>query len=301
MLHLASTLLAIASVAAAQMLVTRQVSDTPQLHTAMDDLTVNMIEMAAGVYRLADEPGLGCSAPDPPFSGVSTPYFLCIQRNLTIRAAAGASVVLSGGKKKGVVYVLRGITASLQGLEITNGSSAGPSGGGVGPPSGGVGGAGIRIEVGGVLTLVSCEVHHHNATPVRFIARSQEPLRPALLRAPTAGRIARPRRRGPMAARSRITAPSPSSTARSTTTQLGCSSQRRTAPRPPPPTGRVTRPAGRRWPLQFWRHRRHRQQRIPPQRGPGLWRRPRQLCRLHDDCQQFDPRQRCRGGRRYPQ
>ena len=74
-------------------LVTRQVSDVSGLAAAVGDGTVGVIEMAAGVYRLADEPGLGCTAPD---SG--DPYMLCIGRDLAIRAAVEATrVVLDGG------------------------------------------------------------------------------------------------------------------------------------------------------------------------------------------------------------
>jgi hypothetical protein len=101
--------------------VTRNVSDTAGLHAAMDYVYVNEIVAASGTYRLADEPGMGCTAPNP-YRG---DYFLCIDRDLTIRAAAGATVVLDGGQKKGVVYVKPGVTAALQGLQITNGATAG--------------------------------------------------------------------------------------------------------------------------------------------------------------------------------
>ena len=117
LVHLLATL----AVASAATLITRQVSDTSGLKAAMDDSTVNDIELAAGVYRLADEPGLGCSAP------AGTPYALCIQRGvyashaaLVLRAAAGAKVVLDGGGSKGVIFVENSGTV-LQGLEITNG------------------------------------------------------------------------------------------------------------------------------------------------------------------------------------
>ncbi len=112
------SLLLLASVAA--LLVTRQVYTTADLGAAMGDSSVNDIEMAAGVYHLADEPGLGCTAPD-----TGDPYMLCIGRDLTIRAAVEATrVVLDGGQKGGVVFA--GLPSpvyavTLQGLEITNG------------------------------------------------------------------------------------------------------------------------------------------------------------------------------------
>jgi hypothetical protein len=101
-------LLLFASLAAGEMW---EVRDASELHVAMDTGRVNIIEMAGGVYRLADEPGLGDES-----------IFLRIGRNLTIRAAAGAKPVLDGGKQKGVLAVGPGVKAWLQGLEITNGA-----------------------------------------------------------------------------------------------------------------------------------------------------------------------------------
>ena len=139
--------LAIASVAG--LLVTRQVSDTAGLSTAMGDGTVGVIEMAAGVYRLADEPGLGCNAPD---SG--DPYMLCIGRDLTIRAAVEATrVVLDGGQKGGVVFAgtpFRVYAVTLQGLEITNGIVYGT------PRTVGMGGG---IKNWATLSIDSCSVY----------------------------------------------------------------------------------------------------------------------------------------------
>ena len=133
------------------------VSNTSELADAMA-LTryyVSEIVMAAGVYLLADEPRLNCS-PDP------LNYFLCIGRSLTIRAAAGAKVVLDGGGKKGVVYIRHGdgvwpagrITGTLQGLEIINGNTS--DGGGF--VTGGIG-------VGGSLVLTGCSVHDNVVRP----------------------------------------------------------------------------------------------------------------------------------------
>jgi predicted outer membrane repeat protein len=106
---------------AANPLVSRQVSSTADLKAAMGDGSVSDIVMSGGVYHLADEAGLGCSL-------FQTPFFLCITRNLRIRAAAGATVVLEGGKKGGVACIggagppFVSVIASLEGLEITNGS-----------------------------------------------------------------------------------------------------------------------------------------------------------------------------------
>ena len=169
MQHVVTTL-AVASVAAAHLLVTRQVSDTAGLKAAMADNTVGDIEMAAGVYRLADEPGLGCSAP------AGTPYAMCIQRGvyashaaLVLRAAAGAKVVLDGGGSMGVVFVENSGTV-LQGLEITNGGvHTGFQGGG--------------IYMRGILTLDGCSVYGNIAT-VMLPSRSSCPA-PATL-APSA-------------------------------------------------------------------------------------------------------------------
>ena len=123
MQHLVTTL-AVASAAGA--LVTRQVSTTAGLKAAMDvaNYTVGDIEMAAGVYRLADEPaGFGCAVPG---GQVANCHICIIRKNLIIRAAAGATVVLDGGNQKGMVYITDsyttpGTTVLLQGLEITNG------------------------------------------------------------------------------------------------------------------------------------------------------------------------------------
>ena len=148
-----------ASVATAELLVTRDVSTTAQLHAALADVTVNDIVAANGTYLLGDEPkvpALGC-APDP----VSFPvwFSLCINRNLTIRVAAGATVVLDGGGKKGVVLVFGGVTVYLQGLQITNGNTTERqehAGTDLGYPGGGI----LNC---GTLTLTDCDVHHNNA------------------------------------------------------------------------------------------------------------------------------------------
>ena len=132
---LATTLL-IAPIAAGQLLVTRQVSDTAGLLAAMENVTISDIVAANGTYRLWTEPGLG-----------NANYSLVIKRVLTIRAAAGAKVVLDGGKVKGVVYVGQGVAVWLQGLEITNGNAGeGQDGGG--------------ISNHGLLTIEKCSVHH---------------------------------------------------------------------------------------------------------------------------------------------
>lgn len=81
----------------ANLAASRLVANTAELKAAMDDATVSDIIMAGGVYHLADEPGLGCSL-------MGSPFYLCITRDLTIRAAAGAEVVLDG-KMGGVVAV----------------------------------------------------------------------------------------------------------------------------------------------------------------------------------------------------
>ena len=109
-----------------RLLVTRSVSSVAELHAAMDDATVNDIVAANGTYCLANEPGLGCQ-------DTYDSFFLCIDRDLTIRAAAGATVVLDGGNRGSVMWVkgpphFKATTASLQGLEISNGGT------GVRPP-----------------------------------------------------------------------------------------------------------------------------------------------------------------------
>ena len=124
--------------------VTRNVSDTAGLHAAMDDVSVNEIVAANGTYRLADEPGLGCMAPAPYYGD----YFLCIGRDLTIRAAAGETAVLDGGGKRRVLYIYPGVTATLHGLRITNGSTT----------WGGYYGGGLWNQ--GTLSLNNCSVDH---------------------------------------------------------------------------------------------------------------------------------------------
>jgi len=159
MQRLASALLLFASVAAGQRsaqqtppvhgvgrpLVTRSVSSVSQLHAAMDDSTVNDIVAANGTYFLANEAGLGCQ-------DTYNSYFVCIDRDLTIRAAAGATVVLDGGNKGSVVWVkgpphFKDVTASLQGLQIANGGT-------------GISGGGISND--GTLTIANCEIHHNS-------------------------------------------------------------------------------------------------------------------------------------------
>jgi hypothetical protein len=142
MQSLATTLLAFAPVAAG-LLVTRPVSDTAGLLAAMDNLTVTDIVAANGTYQLWTEPGLG-----------DQNHSLVIKRDLTIRAAAGATVVLDGGKMKGVVYVGQGVAVWLQGLEITNGNAGDGHDGG-----------GIFNE--GLLTIKKCSVHHCIVTATR--------------------------------------------------------------------------------------------------------------------------------------
>ena len=144
------------------------VSNTAELKAAMANSRVNDIVLAAGVHRLAEEPGLDCS-PDP------INFFLCIGHDLTIRAAAGAKVVLDGGGQKGVIYIKHGwgvwpagrITGYLQGLEITNGNASG-------------------IGVGGTLVLTNSSVYDN---VVRTSSSSSSSLHPtpqlALIRAPT--------------------------------------------------------------------------------------------------------------------
>ena len=151
-----SSLLLFASVATAQLIVTRTVSTTAQLHAAMDDVSVGDIVVANGTYRLADEPGLGCM-PDLAFP---VSFSLCISRNLTIRRGNGATMaVLDGGNKKGVVLVFGGVTAYLQGVHITNGNTTLQ----IGHDSSGLGYAGGGILNCGTLTVFDCDVHHNFA------------------------------------------------------------------------------------------------------------------------------------------
>ena len=119
-------------------LATRHVRNTTELKAAMEDISIDTIVAAGGVYRLAEVAGLG-----------DDNVFLNIERNLTIRADAGAAVNFDGGDQKGLVYVNAGVYASLQGLEATNGN-ANQLGGGA-------------FHNDGALTVINCSVHHNSA------------------------------------------------------------------------------------------------------------------------------------------
>ena len=92
---------------------TRTVHCTAELKAAMGEAAVGDIEIVKGVYHLAEELGLGDQY-----------SCLVINRNLTIRARLGENVVLSGGQKKQVIFIHESCSVSLQGLVITNGTTA---------------------------------------------------------------------------------------------------------------------------------------------------------------------------------
>ena len=96
---------------------------------------------------MSAEPGLVC-APQSPGWGTLGGTFLCVDRDLTIRAAAGETAVLDGGGKRRVLYNYPGVTATLHGLRITNGSTT----------WGGYYGGGIWNQ--GTLSLTNCSVDH---------------------------------------------------------------------------------------------------------------------------------------------
>ena len=127
------------------------VHNTAELKAAMADKSVAKIELAAGVYRLTDEPGL-CSGPED--------CCLSIDRNLDVVAAAGAAVVLDGGRNgdphggQTVFCTSPGVTAALRGLEITNGAGGIYNGGHPDPD-----------HKYATLTVANCSIHHNGPDP----------------------------------------------------------------------------------------------------------------------------------------
>ena len=87
------------------------VDSVAKLVAAVKDKTVGTIVVVAGRYNLT--------------SGMCTFFYdsraLCIDRNLTIRAATNGTVVLDAQRKRGVFFIDEGGRAELVGLNITGG------------------------------------------------------------------------------------------------------------------------------------------------------------------------------------
>ena len=95
---------------------TVHVDTVQKLVAAVEDKTVGRIIVATGTYNLTSD--MSDAVCDQSHQG---PSALCIGRALTIQAEANGTVVLSGQRKRRVIYVAKGGSAELVGLNITGG------------------------------------------------------------------------------------------------------------------------------------------------------------------------------------
>ena len=139
-----------------------------ELITALNDATVKIIVLQAGIYEFekrgtCSDTNLGDSA-------------LCINRAVTIEAEVAGSVVLDAKGARRVITVLSGAAAKLVGLNITGGAVVGPNvryiwrNPALDFPDKDYSsqGGGLLVEKGGTADLEDCNIFENTAKDVCF-------------------------------------------------------------------------------------------------------------------------------------